>query len=192
MALKAGSVLPLPDLACMGHIAKVGDAKLGTKGVYHNVPVEVKGKFAGRDGVFFFIFEPRWFGASFDPDELKGEFDDKGRPMKYRLYMAYINGESRPSTLAAILGDDFDKFAAELTTEDPTPQEIAEKLREFFVGREVMYVMKQRKDEDTGTLMDQYNIQSFYAATVENIKYLQEQANNPKRKTELVVTWDED
>lgn len=192
MALKAASVLALPDLACQGFIKKVGNVKLSDKGVYHVLPIEVEGKYAARDGVFFFIFEPRWFGASFDPEVLKDELDSQGRPIKYRMYLSNINGEGRPSALVSLLHEDFEAFSDELTEEDPTPEGIADLLREVLTGREVLYIMKQSKDSETGALMDRYNIQSFYAPTTENVEYLQKQADNPKRKTPLVVTWEEE
>lgn len=193
MPFKAASVLPLPDLACQGYISKVGNAKLSDKGVYHNIPIEVKGRYAGRDGVFFFIFEPRWFGANFDPEVLENELDEKGRPMKHRFFMQNILGDehSKPSVLVSILGDDFEALSASLPEdESPDPQVIADLLREALQGREVVYVMKQRKDD--GHLVDGYNIQSFYAPTDENIEYLEKQAANSKRKTPLVATWQEE
>jgi len=189
MALKAGSVQALPDLACVGLIKKVGDPYLSEKGVYHVIAIEIEGKYAARDGVFFLVFEPRWFGARFDPDELTNERDAKGRPIKHGMYRRTVADEQKPSVLQAILGDEFEKFSNEFTEDDPTAEDIGRIIRKHLNGRDVLYLMKQRLDEDK-KLTEQYNIQAFYPLTEEQMEYLIEQSTNERRKTPLVVTWD--
>lgn len=189
MALKAGSVLTLPDLACIGLVNKVGDAYLSEKGVYHVIPIEIKAKFAGRDGVFFLVFEPRWFGASFDPKELLAE--EPRKPVKYGMYCRTCAGEARPSLLANILGDKFEAFAGEFDNLDnPTADDVAEIFRTYAAGQDVGYIMAQRKDED-GKPMEQYNIQRFFDISDAGLAEITRQAQSEKRKTPLVITWDE-
>jgi hypothetical protein len=194
MALKAGSVQALPDLACVGLVKKVGEAYLSEKGVYHVIPIEIEGKYAGRNGVFFLVFEPRWFSDGFDPEELVSERDAKGRPIKHGMYRRTVADTAKPSVLQAMLGEDFDAFAANFDSkyeETEGAKAIGSIIRESLVGRDVLYVMKQRKEED-GTLTEQYNIQSFYTLNDDNLAYLAEQQNNERRKTPLQVTWDEE
>lgn len=187
MALKAGSVLQLPDLACIGMVEKVDNAYLSQKGVYHVLPLKIKGKYAGRDGVFFFIFEPRWFGASFEAHDLLEE-GAAGRT-KYGMYCRNVNGEGRNAILPSVIGEEFESFANEFTNEDPSGEEVGEIVRKYLTGKDVVYVMKQRTDDD-GKLTEQYNIAGFYPYTQESLDYLIEQSKNEKRKTPLVVTWD--
>jgi hypothetical protein len=140
--------------------------------------------------VFFLVFEPRWFGSDFDPKALLEE--ERQKPVKYGMYCRTVNGEAKPSVLAAILGEQFDAFAAEFDgLEEPTAEDVEQIFRKYAAGVDVLYVMKQRKDED-GKPMEQYNITSFYPATEESITNLIEQSQNPKRKTPLTVTWDEE
>lgn len=188
MALKAGSVPSMPDLACVGLVKKVGEAYLSEKGVYHVLPLEVKANYGGRDGMFFFLFQPRWFEQGFDPQDLLRE--EKAGKL-YGVYRRQIADEARPSVLQAIMGEEFDKLAEAFDdAPEATPEVIEEILREFLTGREVGYIMTQRKDED-GALTEQYNIQRFFPLDEETIKAVVEQSQNPKRRTPLVVTWDE-
>jgi hypothetical protein len=194
MALKAAEVLQWPDLACIGVIQKVDQVRLSERGVYHVLPIEVKGRYGARDATFFYIFMPEWFEPSFDPATLR---DD---PKVYGVYKRYVNDAARESVLAAIAnsGDPhgFDKLAAEfdgLTNIDE--HSVEQVLREYFTGREVGYIMKQRQDKDDNghyVLVEQYNIQRFFNPTEDALVDLQKQAANPKRKTPLVITWDEE
>lgn len=188
MALKAGSVLQLPDLACIGLVEAVDPAYLSQKGVYHVLPIKIKGKFGARDGVFFFIFEPRWFGASFEATDLLNE-GTSGRT-KYGMYCRNVNGEGRNAILPSVLGEEFENFAAEFDgLEEPSGEEVGQIIRKYLVGRDVVYTMKQRTDED-GKLTEQYNIAGFFPYTDESLQYLVQQSQNENRKTPLVVTWD--
>ena len=188
MALKAASVPVLPDLACIGMVEKVDAAYLSKNGVYHVLPLKIKSKYAGRDGVFFYIFEPRWFGANFNASELLAE-GAAGRT-KYGMYCRNVNGEGRNAILTSTLGDDFEAFAGEFEAlEEPSHTEVGEIVKKYLTGKDVVYVMKQRTDDD-GKLTEQYNISGFYPYTQETLDYLVAQSENEKRKTPLVVTWD--
>jgi hypothetical protein len=68
---------------------------------------------------------------------------------------------------------------------------VSDILRQYALGRDVGYLLTQRKDED-GTLMEQYNVSRFFPLTDEGLKNITEQAANPKRKTPLLTTWDEE
>lgn len=195
MALKAGSVLALPDLACIGSIAKVGDAYLSQKGEYHVFSIEVKAKFAGRDGVFFVVFEPEWFAPGFSPADLLER--EKGS-VKYGMYGRTVLHEEKPTILTAILGESFEAFDADLDksgigearTDLEAAKIVSSLVRKHAIGREVVYIMTQRKDEE-GKLMETYNVQRFLPYSEDTLVDLAEQAANGKRKTPLVVTWDE-
>ena len=187
MALKAGSVQPMPDLACIGLVKRVGEVYLSEKGVYHVLPLEIEAKFGGRDGVFFYIFEPRWFGKNFDPETLLRE-EKKGT--KYSMYRRSVNDEKRPSILACLVGDKFPEVAAELDAIDEVDEKHVEELiRKYATGNDVGYIMVQRKDEEKN-LMEQYNIQRFFPLTDEELQKVTEQAKG-KRRQPLVVTLDE-
>jgi hypothetical protein len=189
MALKAGVVQAMPDLACIGLVKKVGEVYLSTKEVYHVLPVEIEAKFGGRDGLFFYLFQPSWFGAKFDPETLLKE-DKKGT--RYGMYRRYVNDEKRPSVLACLVGEEFDKLAAEFDAlGEVNEKHVEEIIRQYAVGRDVGYVMTQRTDPETKELMEQYNIKSFFPLTDEELKRVTEQAGSEKRRKPLVVTWDE-
>lgn len=190
MALKAGSVVAMPDLACIGLVKKVGDAYLSQKEVYHVIAIEVEAKFGGRDGLFFVCFEPRWFGASFDPTILITE--ESHKPVKYGMYCRTVNGVAKPSVLVSVLGEQFEAFGNEFNAlEAPSAKDVSDILRQYALGRDVGYILTQRKGED-GELMEQYNISRFFPLTDEGIKIISEQAKSAKRKTPLVITWDEE
>jgi hypothetical protein len=190
MALTAGVVPALPDLACTGLVAKVGEVKLSEKGVYHVLPIEVKATSAGKDGTFFFLYEPRWFGSSFNPSVMLEEGKDGAT--KYSLYRRMVADSKKASTLQAILGEDFDKAAAEFDEiGEPDAKQVADVIRRHATGKDVGFVSYQRTDED-GELMEMYNIKYFFALNEESIKSITEQAANQKRRRgPLVVTWDE-
>lgn len=190
MALTAGVVPAMPDLACIGMVSKVGEVKLSDKGVYHVLPIEIKAKFSGKDGTFFLIFEPRWFGGSFDPKDLLEE--GKVGQTKYSFYRRLVADANKPSALQAILGEDFDAAAAEFDSiGDPDEKQVADVIRKYATGKDVGYVQYQRTDED-GELMEMYNIKYFFPADGDNMNSVIEQAGNEKRKRgPLVVTWDE-
>lgn len=189
MALTAGVVPALPDLACLGMVKKVGDVKLSEKGVYHVLPIEVSAKFSGKDGTFFFLFEPRWFASDFDPKVLLEE-GSVGQT-KYSLYRRMVADAKKPSTLAAILGEDFDAAAAEFDQiGDPDEKQVADVIRKHATGKDVGYVQYQRTDED-GELMEMYNIKYFFPATDEAMQAIAETATEKRKRGPLVVTWDE-
>ena len=190
MALTAGVVPAMPDLACIGMVAKVGDVKLSEKGVYHVLPIEIKGKFSAKDGTFFFLFEPRWFNADFDPQVMLDE--GKDGVTKYSLYRRMVADAKKPSTLQVVLGEAFAEVASEFDgIGEPSAEQVADVIRRHSQGNEVGYVMYQRTDED-GELMEQYNIKYFFPLDDESLKSMQETAASPKRKRgPLVVTWDE-
>lgn len=187
MALSAAGVLAQPDQACIGSVKSVSAPYLSKSGVYHVLPIEIEGKYAApKTSKFYFIFEPRWFGSTFDPKELLAEGTEGQK--KYGMYRRAING-GRNAILAAILGDQFDNFAAEFDSlEEPSLDEIGQIIRKYLVGVDTLYVMKQRVDE--GELTEQYNITGFYPYTQEQLDYFVEQSQNENRKTPLVVTWD--
>lgn len=193
MALKAAEVLQMPDLACLGVIAKVDKVRLSEKGVYHVLPIEVKGQYGAKDATFFYIFQPEWFDPGFDPRSIAGE------PKVYGVYKRYVADAARDSVLAAIAnaGDEhgFDKLAAEFDVLPAVDEHSVEQvLREHLTGKEVGYIMSQRVDKDENgnkTLMEQYNINRFFNPTTEAIEDMQRQAANEKRRVPLVVTWDE-
>lgn len=204
----AGQVPEMPDLACIGYVKKVGEVKLSEKGVFHVLSLEIEGRYSGKDGTFFFIFEPRWFEKSFDPKTLIEEdeaFNEAHaaeikagvvkRSGKNGIYRRYINDKTRPSVLQAICdGEDGSIFAEVAARFDAlpavTPKDVENILREYLTGREVGYVMTQRTDDD-GSLMDLYNIARFFPLTQSGLKAITEEANNPRRRKPLVVTWDE-
>jgi hypothetical protein len=189
MALTAGVVPAMPDQACIGLVKKVGDVYLSAKGVYHVLPIEIEGKFSGRDGTFFFLFEPRWFHATFDPQVMLQE--GKDGQTKYSLYRRMVNDASKPSVLQAILGDDFNAFAAEFDSlGEPDEKQIADVIRRNASAKDVGYVLNQRTDEDK-ELMEQYNIKYFFPVTDEALASMVEQSENHKRRRgPLVITWD--
>lgn len=191
MALTAGVVPALPDLACIGMVSKVGEVKLSEKGVYHVLPIEIKGKFSGKDGTYFLIFEPRWFGSAFVPKSLLDEGKDGAT--KYSFYRRVVNDVNKPSVLKAILGEDFDKAGAEFDAigDEPSAEQVADVIRRYAVGKDVGYVQYQRTDED-GELMEMYNIKYFFPTDDDSLGEVVEQSNNQKRKRgPLVITWDE-
>jgi hypothetical protein len=193
MALKAAEVLAMPDLACIGVIAKVDKVRLSEKGVYHVLPIEVKGQYGAKDATFFYIFKPEWFDPSFDPRTLADE------PKVYGVYKRYVADAARDSVLSAVAnsGDErgFDKLAAEFDTLAAVDEHSVEQvLREHLAGKETGYILSQRKDKDdngNSVLMEQYNINRFFNPTEEAMADLIKQAANPKRRVPLIVTWDE-
>jgi len=191
MALKAGKVPDLPDLACVGMVSKVGAAYLSEKGRYHVLPIEVKGKSGGRDATFFFLFQPRWFSKDFEPSSLMAE-DPKGS--LYGSYRRMCNDEDRVSVLEAIAGENFSALCEKFDEiGDPTEKDIENVLREFLNGNDCGYIMQQRIDKDDAGnkhLTEQYNIQRFFPLTDAEIQGVVEQSESEKRRKRLVVTWD--
>ena len=190
MALTAGVVPAMPDLACIGMVAKVDDVRLSDKKVYHVLPIEIKAKFSGKDVTYFLIFEPRWFAANFDPQVLLEEGRDGS--IKYSFYRRTVADAKKPSVLQVILGGEFENVAAEFDAiGEPTAEQVADVIRRHALGQEVGYVQYQRTDED-GELMEQYNIKYFFPLDDDTLKTTAEQAQSPKRKRgPMVVTWDE-
>lgn len=217
MALAAGKVREKPDLACVGRIKAVGEAKLSKGEVYHVVAVEVEAYQAGQSGTFFFLFRPEWFKADFDPASiLSTEYVKKGEngeaiPVNpevvldrvYRRHIANTthNDDGKrtgaPAFLQAVTVDDerpdgFEKLAAEFdqfTKKPPKPEEVQRIVAEHVLGREVGYICKQRKDD--GELTEQYNIDSFFSLTENEMKRLENSATNGKRRRKLLITWDQ-
>jgi len=203
----AGTVLEMADLACIGMVKKVGEVKLSEKGVFHVLPLEIEARFSGKDGMFFFIFEPKWFGRMFDPQELADAdkaFNDEHaaeikahrakRSGKYGIYRRYINDTARVSVLKAVCSGEGDCFADVATAFDALekvdPKDVENIFRQYLTGRDVGYVMSQRTDEDGG-LMDQYNIARFFPMTDDGVKGIIRESGKPRRRKSLVVTWDE-
>jgi hypothetical protein len=204
MALSGGSVQRMPDLACSGMISAIGEVHLSNSeaAYYYVLPVEVKAKFAGRDGVFFLLFRPEWFANDFNSNSLlDGTRDGEVHFSMYRRHISTrlfndrgerIKG-ARPSVLQAILGEQFKTFAAEFDALEVEPKDmevVAAIIGRYIVGEDVLYVLQQRQDQ--GELMESYNITRFVEQTDEEVKALAKEAGNPKRKRgPLVITWDE-
>jgi hypothetical protein len=203
MALVGGSVQRMPDLACAGMISGVGEIHLSKSeaAYYYVLPIEVKAKFAGRDGVFFLLPRPEWFDKNAVPEEmLDGTRDGE---IHYSMYRKHISNKlfnekgeritgAKPSVLQAILWNGFDKFANEFNALIANPDEhmVAELIGRYIVGQDVFYVLQQRIDD--GELTEQYNIVRFVEATEEGKESLEKEAKNPRRKRgPLVITWAE-
>lgn len=194
MALKAGSVPVMPDLAVLGLVKSVGEAYLSQKEVYTVLPIELKGLHGGRGGVFFFLFQPSWFAKDFDPAFLL-----EADPILYSNYRRNVADEKRPSVLQVLVGDKFDEFAEKFDAFDidPEPKEIADLIREYILGNETGYIMEQRTDKnEDGTieLSEQYNIRRFFSGTEDEAKKLRvDVARRVKNgKKPLVITWEEE
>ena len=200
MVFKAGAVPSMPDLACIGMIKKVGEVRLSNKGVYHVLPIEIEGTRGGKNGTYFFLFQPRWFEPNFDPavllaedEAIRQEVDEFGKKKNsslYTMYRRYIADEKNVSVLQALAGDNWDAMAEAFDRQSNSdPKTIEGILREYLTGNEVVYTMTQRTEDD-GSLMDQYNISRFYPATEEGLKAVMESAKSSRRKRPLVITWD--
>ena len=189
MALTAGVVLAMPDIACIGMVSKVGDVKLSQSGVYHVLPVEIKAKYSGKDGTTFVTFEPRWFARDFNPKT----FQEEGRDgfTKSGMYRRTVADEKKPAMLQVLLGENFAAAAAEFDEiGEPTAEEVADVIRRHALGNEVGYVSYQRVDE--GELMEMYNIKYFFPLNDDSRQQVIDQSKDPKRRRgELVITWDE-
>jgi hypothetical protein len=185
MPLQAAEAIELPDLICRGYVEQVKDPYLSEKGVYHVLPINIKAIELGKDGTFFFLFRPEWFGSKFNPKSLL-DGTEQGRRL-YGNYRRFIADRQSKSVLTILAGDNFDAIAAEFeANENPTPEEIAAVLKQYLTGNEVGYVMTQRKDSD-GYLTDNYNIDRFFSLTDEDIDRVIRAAE--KRKKDTVVTW---
>jgi hypothetical protein len=204
MAFKAGSVDAKPDLACIGTVTKVGDAKLSKKGVYSVIALELKGQRAAFNATAFFIYRPEWFRTDFDPkteiEDVTAELEDGSvvtttRAQLMRQYCQRIQDKKNTSELEALMAGKPNGFAKlgeafdGLTTE-PTTEGVGQILKEHLSGAEVGYVLTQRKDED-GELMEQYNVQKFFPATDDGIEGMLRSASSSKRTRPIVITWDE-
>jgi hypothetical protein len=201
MALTAGEVQSKPDLAVAGMVKEVGAVALSKseKAYYYVLPIYIDAKFgqSGSTHAFYFLFRPEWFAAGFDPHDLiDGSKDGEVRFGFYRRMVANRltskDGErlqsAQPSVLQAILGDQFDKFAAEFDslTGEPDETQVAALIRKYITGLDVVYVLNQRKDN--GELSEQYNVVSF----TDDPNGLVKQSQNKNRKRgPLVITWDE-
>ncbi len=202
MSLKAGTIPDMPDLACMGIVKKVGEVRLSNKGVYHVLPIEIEGKAGGRNGTYFFLFQPRWFGKTFDPAQLMDEDEairletdpetgKKRTSALYTMYRRYVNDEKKASALKCLAGENWNSMVGVFDGLAEVNEKVIEQvLREFLTGNEVVYVMTQRTEDD-GSLTEQYNIQRFVPATVEGAKSVVKESENPRRRRPLVITWDE-
>ncbi len=193
MALAAAGTIAKPDLFCLGSIKAVGDAYTSAKGVYEVLPIEIEGKFAGRDATFYLIYLNEFFSPTFDPNELLGS--PEGEKF-YGVYQKHVADKKGRATLQVIAGENFDTIAEELgKLEEPTAKDITQILRSNLVGNEVGYVLQQgteKDDEGNVELTDRYNVQYFFAASDEGIGAMEKAAKNPKRRRgNAVVTWDE-
>ncbi len=191
MSLAAGKIPKMPDLACLGAVKDVGDVHLSEKEVYYVIPINVEGKFGGRDATFYFLFQPGWFEKDFDPAILLKE-DKKGK--LYSAYRRFVNDESRVSALVALAGEDFDKLVTAFDElEEVDENAVAEVLKQVLPGQDVGYILSQRYDMVDGKRVptEMYNIGRWFLPSEEGIKAIQVEANNPKRRKSLVLTWEE-
>jgi hypothetical protein len=205
MALEGGEVQKKPDLACMGMVSAVGEAKLSQseKAYYYVLPIEVTGKFAAPQKlVYFFLFRPEWFAKDHKAVHiLDGTTEGDQHYRRYRQDVSNKlrdkDGErirgARPSTLQSILGEEkFAEFAAEFDglEAEPDHETVGQIIARNLLGTDVLYVAEQRKDGDE--LMDSYNIGRFVEQSEEALAFLVKDAANAKRKRgPLVLTWDE-
>lgn len=199
MSLSKATVAERPDLACIGSVQKVGEVKQSEGSKFHNFAIELKGHFGAPDSTYYFTFQPRWFSRGFDPTILAGE--DKvlkaanakaGLAFLYAKNIAYANAK-KPGALEVLLGDNFAAVASAFDQMEPqevTAETVVNILREVIVGAEAGYVLRQKKDEE-GNLADQYQLYYFFPTAEGILNSFSEAAANPRRKTPMVVTWDE-
>lgn len=197
MAFKAGSVKEQNDLACIGVIKEVGDTYLsskanpdGTGPQYQVTKLDIEGSHGGRSGQFYLVFELPWVQPGFDPDTLDG--------VQNGMYRRTVNDEQRPSVFKMVLGDEnFTKLGEELDKLGTVTQaDFSDLFRQLAVGNEVGYEMEQRADEESGALLDSFQITRFFPLTEEGLAYEIKQSKNKNRKSHrkpktLTITWDE-
>jgi len=194
MAFKPGIVQKMPELACIGMVKAVGDAYKKEGGTYHVLPIDIEGMYAGRTGKFFFLFEPCWFGKDFDPASLL-ERDPSGK--LYGGYRRMVNDEKKTSALVGLCGEVFESVAKAFDEAgEATAEQINQILREALTGREVGYICRQRVDKDEEgkkELTEFYQIDRFFdLSKEEEVQAVIEASENESRRTQLVVTWDQD
>ncbi len=191
MSLAAGKIPKMPDLACLGVVKEVGDVYLSEKGVYYVIPVQIEGKYGGRDATFFFLFQPKWFERNFDPATLLKE-DRKGK--LYGAYRRFVNDESRVSALVALAGKEFSALVEAFDgLEKVDEKAVEEVLKQILPGQDVGYILTQRFDMAEGkrTPTEMYNIGRWFALDEAGLKAISVDANNPKRRKPLVMTWED-
>jgi len=196
MALKVALVQEKPDLACLGVVRDVGEPRETERGRYWMLPIEIQSPQA-PDGTFFFLFQPRWFRSDFDPQLLREEDQQIQEEAKrlgetppgsqYGMYCRYIAYERQPAALQILAGEDFNKLAAafdQIPPDQVTPDLIREVLRESLVGKEVGYILRQRRDRD-GQLTDFYGVDRLFPAQ----DYKRYEQPSSRRRRPLIVTW---
>jgi len=197
MALRMAEVPEKPDLICLGEVREVGEPKLSESGSLYYLPIEIQSAQA-PDATFYFLFRPEWFRADFDPsvlrqqdEQARKEAEDLGEtppPSQYALYCRFIAYQGQPAALQILAGDQFEKLAStfdQIPPDQITPEIVAAVLREFLVGNEVGYILRQRRDRETRELTEYYGIHRLFPAE----RYKDYERPNPRRRHPAVVTW---
>jgi hypothetical protein len=191
MAFNRAQIQELPDLACVGIVKRIGDGKPSkTEGSpYHVMAIEVKAQGIGKDGTFYWLYQPDWFRSDFDPRSL-------GDGVLYSMYGKHFAHSKKPSILEALANcaqpSGFDKLAEQfqsIEAQGITDETVTELLREFLTGAEVGFISGQRKDE--GELTEQYQINRFFVPDEDGIAAVEREAANARRKKPLKITWQE-
>jgi hypothetical protein len=207
MAAPQAKIQEMPDLVCVGTITEVSEAKAPAEGKdYHTLTFDIEAAAGGRDTKYLLCFQPEWFDRKFDDKALEALAEkDQANNRDYGPYWMYgktvnhQNGKTTLQTLAACKDafesteGSFDRLiskfsAVDGTMDGPTVQDI---LRNFLLGLEVGYVLRQRSDKQedgSKVLTEQYQVNSFFVPDAKGMEYW----TRSKGRRPRIVTWNED
>jgi hypothetical protein len=215
MALPTAKIQEMPDLICVGAISEVAAVKEPAEGkTYHTITIDIEAGAGGRDSKYVLCFQPKWFDNSFDDAALQEMAEtDAAAGNQYGpnwMYGRTVSHQSGRATLQVLAqctevgaaeedANGFSKLSAAFAAVNGTMdgQTVQEILRDFLLGKEVGYVLKQRKDKQedgSKVLTDQYQVNSFFVPTDKGMAYW----TRAKGKTmsdgrpSRIVTWNEE
>lgn len=179
---------PMPTLACIGRVSKIGepkDTKVNEHGFnYVLIPIEIEGYGASRNTKVNFMFRPEWIDENFNPKTL-GELE--GGKGLLAVYSSNIAQRGRVSVLKGVAGGDsdaFDAIATALMGADLTAnpgEAVAAVLEDYLIGQElgkvVGYTLRQQSEKTDETdengraiyvKTQYYEVGEFFAPTERN------------------------
>ena len=201
-----------PDLAVIGTIKTVKNFEKSKKpnSPFYSAELEIEHSSkcpGGRDASYYLTLIPEFCTDDFDQQLQTLANAGKGTPAS-ALYFVYSSniaktggkdkeGNQKPGrgALQVILQADFEKlgevFAQFKVATPPSIEQLNQVFQKLLTGRNVGYVLRQRKEDDGETLMDSYEVSYFFPATSAGIEGIKTSAGSKRRKSPLVLTWEQ-
>lgn len=203
----------MPDLACLGVITEVADAKEAKSKNYLHNKIRISPRAAGRGVDVYFLWRPDWFDRGFNPATLEDaatENDPRAGEKMLMVYRKNIAARGSTPLLEGLCGDkktyvDIAKAIFALPKDEdgyPSADGVTKVLRDFFLerneGRILGYRLTQQKTKvgvnEEGKAQyakeNRYELQGFFATDRQGLKRIKAAAEKPGSK--LRLTFDPD